>query len=216
MLNSAQIISFSFSPPWPKISFGITGIGTLVTVITHLLTDFERPILLGMGISTVLFIIVVLLILIVPHQYSSVNLTYIQKQPDNSIKSHHNNKIKINGGVGFIDIYVDPPKWTNGFAIKLDIPTYVDVIEWETKYNLPASVRFEDGILKSDEVVTGFPMQFKLYGDAEELGEGDYPLKFIDENTGDTIKELTLDCDPEPPDSVQEDESDDTPPDEWM
>jgi len=197
-----KLAVFIHSPNWGRVGVWSVIIGGITGALLYIFTQLT----LGkVGVySTITPAIFGILITIASNTASrffpATDISCMQTRPSNSIENHHKEKYRLNSGVGFVETYMDPPSWVTEF--KVGIYSENPDIELTTLDNKPNSVRYEDGVLKSDQRLEGFPLTMKMTGEPEELAEGEYILRFRDEKANNLIKEITLKCDPEPPDDA--------------
>lgn len=197
-----RIIILCYSPPWPVVGVALTVITAVVTIPMVIFSFNLEVIMLSTIIIPGLFGgFAMVLSQVVPYRKTGIEITCIQNQPQNSVENHHKSRYKINAGIGHLKAYVDIPDWVTKFEIKVEKNSDIEMIPFDNK---PNSVRFENNVLKSDQKLDGFPIKLKLSGEPDELAEGEYILEFVDLRTKNTIQKMTLKCDPEPPDSINE------------
>ena len=121
-----------------------------------------------------------------------ISLTCIQDEPKprSAARSQHYKEYSLEDGYIELEIYVDIPEWKNEFEIKLDIADPFKLSAW----NKPESVYFNnnENLIYSRQKIHGFTFTLQAGGDKNDLGIGDHPLTFIDNDTDTDIDTIQL------------------------
>ncbi|MFD1645574.1 hypothetical protein [Haloarchaeobius litoreus] len=201
-----RAVVFAQNPRWGKISLVLAIISTALGLLFPSKSYSQYAFLLiGVAFLAVYFT--------VPRYFSGIKITCLQTSPKNSVENQHQNIFKIRRGFGKIDIYVDIPNWASKFEIKMKSDSSIEVTPFENK---PGSVRVDGNLLKSDQDIDGFPMTLKLTGDPDDLAEGRYGLKFVDNRAGRQIQRIVLDSSSDPPQDMDEEELNEEEIDAWV